>query len=454
MPDNQPTLIRTNRPNRPLFIDFFAGCGGLSLGLMQAGWGGLFAVEKSPMAFETLKYNLIDKGDRFSFDWPNWLPKEAHEISSFINDYRVQLGALRDVSLLAGGPPCQGFSTSGRRDVTDVRNLLFESYLTIVDLVKPLMILVENVSTFATPFTKTERGTNGKKIEGDLFNADEEIQKRLTDLGYTPFVKNPVMAMNYGVPQLRPRYILIAIKNELIDKNNIQNPFVIMEEDRENFLSDSGLPKDQFISLDEAISDLLFAHGTQTCADKGMRRFKQGIYGPKQDKNVYQLLMRQDRTGNFIDPGIVADSHRFANHNPETKERFERILKEFTHGTQLTPENLEKLKLKKHRVAPLASDQVCHTLTSLPDDLIHYSEPRILTVREYARVQSFPDWFEFKSKYTTGGKRRQYEIPRYTQVANAVPPLLAKALGRVLLKMLANFPVTESIQVPVLPDCI
>ena len=70
------------------------------------------------------------------------------------------------------------------------------------------------------------------------------------------------------------------------------------------------------------------------------------------------------------------------------------------------------------------------TITSIPDELVHYCEPRILTVREHARIQSFPDWYEFKGKYTSGGKRRKNEVPRYTQVGNAVPPLFAEQIGR------------------------
>ena len=71
----------------------------------------------------------------------------------------------------------------------------------------------------------------------------------------------------------------------------------------------------------------------------------------------------------------------------------------------------------------------------MPDDLLHYSEPRALTVRENARLQSFPDWFEFRGKYTTGGKLRRLEVPRFTQVANAVPPLVAESIGKSLLKL-------------------
>ena len=78
---------------------------------------------------------------------------------------------------------------------------------------------------------------------------------------------------------------------------------------------------------------------------------------------------------------------------------------------------------------------LARTVTTLPDDMIHYGEPRILTVRENARLQTFPDWFSFKGKYTTGGHRRKKECPRYTQVGNAVPPLLAEAIGETLLEI-------------------
>lgn len=94
--------------------------------------------------------------------------------------------------------------------------------------------------------------------------------------------------------------------------------------------------------------------------------------------------------------------------------------------------------LKKRGVTPLKRDCVCSTLTSIPDDFIHYSEPRIMTVRESARIQSFPDDYVFLGKYTTGGKRRKYDVPRYTQVANAVPPLFAELAGLVLQEMINN----------------
>ena len=121
-----------------VFIDIFAGCGGLSLGLMQAGMKGLFAIEKDIFAFTTLKKNLIEAGRECRFDWPDWLPKAPIPIETLIEDYQSELIALRgQIDILAGGPPCQGFSIAGRRRISDPRNRLFKSYVELVRLVEP-----------------------------------------------------------------------------------------------------------------------------------------------------------------------------------------------------------------------------------------------------------------------------------------------------------------------------
>lgn len=123
------------------YIDLFAGCGGLSLGLHNAGWKGLFAIEKSIDAFKTLRHNLIDNKNHFN--WPDWLPKENLEINKVLEDYKDQLKSLRDcVDLVAGGPPCQGFSTAGRRKEDDVRNGLIKSYLRFIMHVRPKIIFL------------------------------------------------------------------------------------------------------------------------------------------------------------------------------------------------------------------------------------------------------------------------------------------------------------------------
>src|SRR5690606_34855939 len=104
-------------------------------------------------------------------------------------------------------------------------------------------------------------------------------------------------------------------------------------------------------------------------------------------------------------------------------------LKECPRGVRMNEAHREQYSTRKHRIHPMDAWEPAPTITTLPDDVLHYSEPRILTVRESARLQSFPDWFQFRGKFTTGGDRRTKECPRYTQVGNAVPPLLARAIG-------------------------
>lgn len=109
------------------YVDLFAGCGGTSLGLHKAGLKGLFAIEKNPDAFSTLKYNLIDTHKHFQ--WPDWLPEKNWDINSLLSKRGKELRKLRGhVDLVVGGPPCQGFSLVGERRASDKRNK-FNSFI-------------------------------------------------------------------------------------------------------------------------------------------------------------------------------------------------------------------------------------------------------------------------------------------------------------------------------------
>ena len=147
--------------------------------------------------------------------------------------------------------------------------------------------------------------------------------------------------------------------------------------------------------------------------------------GPRGE--VYQQLMNAGVARSQM------DSMRLARHRKETSKRFEKILATSRRGVNLCSKDRARHGMLKHRTVPMSGTQPAPTLTTLPDDIVHYDDPRILTVRECARLQSFPDWFTFHGKYTTGGVRRKVECPRYTQVGNAVPPLLAKAIGMGIL---------------------
>ncbi|MFX4230440.1 DNA cytosine methyltransferase [Aliarcobacter butzleri] len=396
-----------------MYIDLFSGCGGLALGLHNAGWKGLFAIEKSKDAFSTLEHNLINKNT--NFDWPDWLPKKNHDINNVIEVYQNQLRELRGkISLVAGGPPCQGFSMAGRRKEEDERNKLIDSYIKFIELVQPKILFFENVRGFTIGFKQ------GNK-RGEAYSV--YVVNKLKQLGYD--VKGQIVDFSeYGVPQKRQRYILVGTK-----KNNAEKFFDLLVQNRASFFKSKNLELEKDItSLSDAISDLLQSNGTEESPDT--KNFRAGIY--TKARTSYQKLMRQDK--NLINK--IANSHRFANHKKETVEKFDYILKNARVNKNISDEIKAKYNLKKRTVVPLCSDSPTPTLTTLPDDYIHYCEPRILTVREYARIQSFPDSYEFKGGYTTGGDRRKTDVPRYTQIGNAIPPLFAEQAGLVLKELI------------------
>jgi DNA (cytosine-5)-methyltransferase 1 len=116
--------------------------------------------------------------------------------------------------------------------------------------------------------------------------------------------------------------------------------------------------------------------------------------------------------------------------------KFKYILENSKKNKDIDASIRERYNIKKHTIIPLDGDAKSPTITTLPDDYIHYSEPRILTVREYARIQSFPDSFQFKGKYTTGGKVRTQQVPRYSQIGNAIPPLFGEQSGLILKEII------------------
>jgi hypothetical protein len=142
------------------------------------------------------------------------------------------------------------------------------------------------------------------------------------------------------------------------------------------------------------------------------------------------------------------DSMRLARHSEAVRDKFQALIQHCKRnrrtGVSLNDEERRVLNSKKRHVVVLDPERPSHTLTTLPDDLLHYSEPRILSVREYARLQSFPDWFVFRGKYTTGGDKRRKECPRYTQVGNAVAPFVAEAMGFALDRILNRLAAPES----------
>ena len=393
--------------NKYTVIDIFSGCGGLSLGLHNAGWKGLFAIEKSPHAFSTLKYNLIDRHKHFS--WPKWLPQTHHDINEVIDNYSDKLEKLRGkVTLVAGGPPCQGFSMAGQRREDDVRNQLIHAYIKFVSLVKPKLIFFENVKGFTMEFKNNEE--KGRRYS-------DFVLKQLDEQGY--YVCGKLINFgDYGIPQKRTRFILIGMRKNVrgASADLVNSFFQKLECNKFNFLNGKGLTVNP--TIEDAISDLLTNNIIETPDRKG---FSSSEYKPCSSQ--LQKHLRKDYNGE------IPNSHSFAKHSPHVQNRLKYILSIAKNCRNLSDDIKHKLGVTKQVLVPLIATEQAPTITSHPDDLVHYCEPRILTVREYARIQCFPDDFEFKGKYTTGGKLRKQEVPRYTQIGNAIPPLFGEQSG-------------------------
>lgn len=398
------------------YIDLFSGCGGLSLGLGNAGWKGIFAVEKDPMAFKTFEHNLIN-GKYKHFDWPKWLPQEATTIQTLLKNHESQLKKLKGkVDLIAGGPPCQGFSLAGRRNSDDPRNKLSNEYLKMVELVNPKYIVLENVRGFNAVFSGA-KGQKGKIPQSMV------VKAKLEDLGFTVFT-DYVNSQDYGVPQQRKRFLMVGIRNDIVTEGIM--PFDLLKEITPIFLKNKGLTTKP-VSVKEAIGDLT-TKGKRLVHHSGSQEngFKKLDYKRPKNLSAYQAIMRKGLNGE------QPDSLRLARHRPTTIEKFELIHEICRPGIALNDAQRAQIGTRKQAITVLNAKLPSKTLTTLPDDILHYSEPRILTVRESARIQSFPDDFSFQGKYTTGGMRRTQECPRYTQVGNAVPPMLGEVLGELI----------------------
>ncbi|KQQ78999.1 DNA cytosine methyltransferase [Aureimonas sp. Leaf324] len=423
------------------FADLFAGCGGLSLGLSQAGLKGKFAIERDPMAFETFSANFIEKpAAGHAFDWPNWLEKQAWDIEQLLARHKADLVGLREkIDVLAGGPPCQGFSFAGRRVEEDPRNLLFEKYVEVVDALQPQALILENVPGMKVAHAR--RNVVELPVAGEPLAKPKSFYDKLVDSLDAAGYKMEAMLVDssrFGVPQRRSRLIAVGIRKDLCEwlEGGIARMFELLEEARLAQLKELGLP--EAVSASSALSDLETVGRTMVdCTDpESGRGFREVRYS--KPTTTYQRLMQAGCDGKM-------DSMRLARHRDDVRERFARIIVECRKGVRMDDESRKTYGLKKHRIYPMASGEPAPTVTTLPDDILHYCEPRILTVRETARLQSFPDWFEFKGKFTTGGDRRTKECPRYTQVGNAVPPYLARAIGVAVRNLLQEVAITKSV---------
>lgn len=419
----------------PRCIDLFAGCGGLSLGLKASGWQGLFAIERDPMAFETLSKNFLESGAPYAgfSEWPEWLPKKNHDIVSLLKDQanRKHLKSLRGtIALMAGGPPCQGFSVGGRRDGADERNNLVYQMLDMVELVRPRVVLIENVEGIARKFVARPGAASTSVADA--------VKEQLSELGYTSTF-DVLDASRFGVPQSRRRVVIVGVLDCTINPERLKLEFTnaiskAALKVRENW----GLHPTKSISAKDAIDDLTGGERVP-CPDSV--EFESAIY--TKAVSAYSKAMRKGKKA-----GAIPNSHRFSKHG----ERIQTLYK-LAHDTQppgrLSKDFLLQNGTKKDKKVLIDPATVVSTITTHPDEFIHYKEHRNITVREMARFQSFPDDFNFYGRYTINGPRRKLDVARCSQVGNAVPPLMAEGVGLALRELLQIIDDADIDQMPV-----
>ena len=281
-------------------------------------------------------------------------------------------------------------------------------------MVMPRLILFENVKGFTYAFDKKN---NPNSIPYSAI-----VIEKLKGLGYDvcPLV---IDFSKFGIPQRRKRFILVGVHKG--GESSAEEFKSKLWKNREQFFSENKLPESPSVS--DAISDLLRCNGEVDTPDR--KGFKSGVYG--KPSNEYQVYMRKDVRE------VIPQSHSFAHHSKEKIHCFENLLAYYPiRNKRIDGEEREKWGIHQRGLTVLDAQSIAPTITNMPDDYLHYLEPRIMTVRECARIQSFPDWYEIKEKYTTGGEMRKIEVPRYTQVGNAIPPLFAQQAGLVLKEML------------------
>lgn len=413
----------------------------------------------------------------------NNLLEEKPQLATLLH---TAFGQANGLDLVSGGPPCQSFSMAGKREQKSDKNTLPWEFAKFVNITQPKLVLLENVTGILRPF---------KDSKGKSFHAWYEVAKVFSSIGYVPLCLH-VNARQSGVAQNRPRFILIGIRSDhfqliepnltdletrmfeqsltfyrLVQQNGeslefghlnyfdsskandltyfndtflhplVNNPEVSVREAIDDLKINNSQPPSDFVTeLNQMFPALkprteILNHELRNNNPMVRRRFRlyqilQFLNNRKLTQSVFKILKGESEKLSQVDWSLLSN-YEFLHENGElcqfnNKETLENYLK--AHPT------------KKQTQKALVANLPAPAALSIPDDACHYDdhELRVLTVREMARIQSFPDNFVFRSKVTTGGKMRKFEVPQYTQVGNAVPPILGHKLGLVLRQLLMN----------------
>jgi DNA (cytosine-5)-methyltransferase 1 len=429
LPIHLPARTMSVRPlrradSKPSAIDLFAGCGGLSLGLERAGFRPLFVNELDSDAMATYLLNRLRDHPQLvknrEFDIYA-LTGNADTLGATASELKRQAGP-GGVDVVAGGPPCQGYSGIGhRRTFTELRkieipsNHLYVEMAKFIQAIRPKVFLFENVRGLLS-----QRWTPDGE-PGELW---DDVQRTFGEIpGYQTRWKL-VQAKQYGVPQNRPRILLVGIRNDLGWRPDAGKS-------ADGLLPEpAGTPADP----EDFLGDLV---------DPDYREKSSTTSYPRVAETESEEWYRTDpHSGRVASAGAAVTEQDYSKHRPRVEAKFEYMLK---HNGEIRDKDRTKKFAQRVIPAEWGPTGPTITATSLPDDYVHYSQPRVLTVREWARMQTFPDWYQFAGKRTTGGRRRagdpdagdwSREVPKYTQIGNAVPVRLAEAVGRHLIDLL------------------
>lgn len=361
---------RNMRQERSLrCVDLFCGAGGLSCGLSMAGIETVLGIDFDATAIRTFNENKLGKG----------VVADLEKLSS----EKIRELCKGPVDLIVGGPPCQGFSLSGFRNKDDKRNRLYKSFVRIVQDLSPRGFLLENVPGLVSLF--------GGKVR-------DSIIREFSKLGYC--VKYQILrASDYGVPQHRRRVVFVGLREGIF---NFPEP---------THFKDPILGQSRMVTCKDALDDLPLL-STGEFLGSEIQAYRSA------PKNDFQRTMRKSSN--------VVLNHIAAKHSDVVRKTISLV--PAGKNYKALPSNLRESRNFHVAWTRFPENEPSPTIDTGHRHHFHYSECRVPTVRECARLQSFPDDFRF-----TGNKTQQFR-----QVGNAVPPLMAMALGQSLKKALSN----------------
>lgn len=393
---------KSNKKNRPLIVDFFCGAGGLSLGFSQEGFLVDLANDYEDVCIETFRYNHPEVPD------DRVILGDIRNIVDHIEDYIND-----EIDIVVGGPPCQGFSTANQqRIIDDPRNELYKYYLKAISKIAPKFVVMENVKGML-PYAE--------QVVEDYKNI--KIKKEKNTFSYT--VECKVLVSNdFGVAQKRQRLIFIAIRNDISEKLKI-TPSGIFQEIENTYSQNK----------DHVLKDALdYIKPLDAPRIKNMTEVDDEITGKKVDinkfngnENSYMKLINEGRKIEYV------FNHKARYTNDINYE----IYGTLEQGEDGTSEKIKHVMPYKHRnhifkdkYFKLIEDKPSRTITAhLKMDChshIHPRQVRSITPREAARIQSFPDDYVFLGAY----------LKTYMQIGNAVPPVMARGIAKILKKYL------------------